>query len=195
MTCRVIFFLDNQNEISECHKLARSHQSQSRRRQNRTCIAQGNCLHFLEPNEWQQQFQNIMNLLISVYPELGHTIVSFRQISDSKLCPYPDERLRVSSILIETNCRHEAQMRSAIFSFLNLKHQAPIAIKKSGDVGAISFRSTSHGITCQRILVLKRIIPQRTECVDNSWTKTMRRLHRYKPSFQYESLRTVAISY
>src|SRR3990167_9855962 len=52
----------------------------------------------------------------------------------------------MTSILIKTDSWHKPQHYSAIFALLYLKHQATIAIKKSGYIGKLNFRSTSHGI-------------------------------------------------
>ena|SRR3989338_5616936 len=112
-----------------------------------SCLQNRDGLNLFEFNIWKQRFQNTSGLFISVDPQFRDTVISPGNISYSKFLLYPEKRLFVPRILIETNGEHKSPSSFTIITMLNLKHYTSIAIKKARDVGKLfNFRSTSHGI-------------------------------------------------
>ena len=106
------------------------------------------CLHLLcfESDERLERNENISHLFKAIDPELGHPVVSTRNITDLQSFAYPVEGLFMPSILIEADGCHEPYATFCVGARFHLQHQTTIAIKKPCDVCRIGFKSTSHGI-------------------------------------------------
>ena len=152
------------------------------------------CLDFLELDEWQQAFENPLDLPEAVHSQLRHAVIAIRDVPDAEHLPYPHKRLRVPRILIEADRRHEAMTGNiSVFPLLYLQHNASVTVKKSRNICPIDIGSTSHGI----VLLFhgpQVIIPYAPD-QGRIWLSTDHahaRFHRYEPHYHHGSLHEVA---
>ncbi len=99
-----------------------------------TCLNQRFCLCSFETYVWQKRFQNLSYLREAVYPQFRHAIVSARHIAALNPLTNPGKRYIVTSVLVQTYRRHEPHTLFRIATLLDLEHQAPISVKKPGDI-------------------------------------------------------------